>query len=53
MDSYYILLGIHTPTFNIPNKQIYYTSLSFSINITSYSNIPQNNNHEKKYYHGH
>ena len=46
-DSYYILLGVHTPTLNIPHKRVYYTSLSFSINLTSQSNIPQYNNHEK------
>jgi hypothetical protein len=39
--SSYILLGVHTPIFNIPYIQGYYTSLSFLIYLINYSNIPQ------------
>jgi hypothetical protein len=39
--SSYILLGVHTPIFNIPHIEGYYTSLSFLIYLINYSNIPQ------------
>jgi hypothetical protein len=36
----YILLGVHTPTFNIPHIRRYYTSLSFSIYLIYEDIIP-------------
>jgi hypothetical protein len=41
LDSYYILLGVHIPIFNISHIQEYYTFLLILIYLINYSNIPQ------------